>query len=81
MYVSRHRVSLAALGLGALLTSTGGLEAYQLFRRISLQLQGNCDWIPCATDGTYLALGLFLAFAVIGVILLALAVRRLWQQR
>jgi hypothetical protein len=75
--VTRNRINLAGLCLGAVLTSAGGLEAYQLFHRIALQLQGKCDWLPCANDGTYHALGLYLALAVFGVVVLGLAFWRL----
>ena len=77
--MSRHRIYLGGLSFGALLTSAGGLEAYRLLRLVSLQLQGKCDWFPCANEGTYLALGVPLAFAVVGVVVLFLTFRRLKQ--
>lgn len=81
MGVTRNRTYLAGLCLGAVLTSAGGLEAYQLFHRISLQQQGKCDWIPCANESTYLAVGFFVALAAVGFVALGLAFWRLRQPR
>jgi hypothetical protein len=77
--VSRQRIYLAGLCFGAVITGAAGLEAYRLLRLVSLQLQGKCDWFPCANEGTYLALGVSLAFAVVGVVVLFLTFRRLKQ--
>jgi hypothetical protein len=77
--VSRQRIYLGGLCFGALLTGAGGLEAYRLLRLVSLGLQGKCDWFPCANEGTYLALGVALAFAVVGVVALFLTFRRFKQ--
>ena len=77
--MSRHRIYLGGLCFGALLTGAGGLDAYRLFRLVSLQLQGKCDWFPCANEGIYLALGVSIAFAVVGVVVLFLTFRRLKQ--
>lgn len=75
--VTRKRIYLAGLCLGAVLTITGCLEAYQLFHRQSLQVEGKCDYLPYANDGTYHALGLFVALAVVGMVVLARASWRL----
>lgn len=73
----RRGKGLAAICLGVVLTAACCLESFRLSRSVLLQLQGKCDWLPCADEGTNIALGLFLTLSVVGMFGLALVVRRL----
>ena len=77
MPVKRGPIYLAALGVGAVSTAVGAWQAYGAFQLISLEREGKCDWVPCANEGTYLSLALFLALIVVGVVVLAVALRNL----
>jgi len=75
----RSRRIFVAAGLVALVcTVVGVLESYRLFRLISQEAQGHCDWMPCANSGTYLSLVAFLLLTAIG---LAVALLTLPRQR
>jgi hypothetical protein len=74
--MTRRWLHLAGLCLGTLSLLAGGLESYRISLLVSLQLQGKCDWVPCVNGGTYLALGLAIAIAIGGVVLLVMSARR-----
>jgi hypothetical protein len=73
-----RRVYLAAAFIGLVCTAVGLFESYRLFRLMSLEREGKCDFMPCADAGTYRWLAVFLALAAIGV---AVVVVVLLQQR
>lgn len=71
-----RRVYLAAGFIGLVCTAVGVFESYRLFRLISLEREGKCDFVPCADSGAYLWLGAFLVITIFGVATLSAALIR-----
>ena len=66
-----RRVYWVAGTIGLVCAVVGLLQSYHLFRLISLEREGKCDFVPCADAGTYGWLGAFLVLTVIGVAVLS----------
>ena len=73
--------SWAAGIIGFLCAVVGVLESYHLFRLISLEREGKCDFMPCADAGTYRWLAVFLALSAIGVAALVVVLLRQRKSR
>jgi hypothetical protein len=67
--------------IGLVCAVVGILESYRLFRLVSLEREGKCDFIPCADAGTYRWLAVFLALAAIGVAVVVVVLLRQRQSR
>jgi hypothetical protein len=76
-----RRVYLAAEIIGLVWAVVGVLESYRLFRLISLEREGKCDWMPCADAGTYRWLAVFLALAAIGAAVVVVVLLRQRKSR
>lgn len=61
-----RRVYVAAGYIGLVCTAIGLFESYRVFRLISLEREGKCDFMPCADAGTYRWLAVFLALTALG---------------
>ena len=70
------RTSLVAGIIGLVCVVVGVLESYRLFRLIFLEREGKCDYMPCADEGTYRWLAVFLALSAIGVAVVAVVLLR-----
>jgi len=68
--VKRHVSTGGALLLAVALIAVGAFESFRLLRLISLERQGKCDYVPCANEGTYHSLEVFLLLTIVGLLLL-----------
>ncbi len=71
--------SVIVLGVACLSVSV--LQSWRLLGLILLERQGMCDFVPCADQGTYVAVGLFVLMGLFGVGLLAGAFLLILQPR
>ena len=67
---------MAAGIVGLVCTVVGVFESYRLYQLISEELQGHCDWMPCANLGTYISFAAFVALTIFGGALLSAALLR-----
>jgi hypothetical protein len=71
--------SMIVVGVACLSVSV--FQSWRLVGLILLEMQGKCDYLPCADQGTYLAAGLFVLMGLAGVGLLAGAFLLILQPR
>jgi len=73
-----RRIQFVAGIIGLVCALVGAVFSYRLFRLISMQRAGICDYLPCADSRTYVWLAVFLALTAIG---LAVALLTLLRER
>jgi hypothetical protein len=78
--MGRRTVHLAAGTIGLSCLVVGVFGAYRLLHLISLELQGECDYMPCADAGTYGWSAFFILLAILGATALSMALIQVRQR-
>ena len=81
MLMTGRRMYLPAGIVGLVCAVVGVFESYRLYHLISEELQGHCDFVPCANLGTYLSLAAFVVLTIFGGALLSAALLRQQKPR
>jgi len=76
-----RRIQLVARIIGLVCALAGAVSSYRLFRLISLERSGMCDYLPCADSGTYVWLAVFLALTATGVAVVLVTLLRQRKSR
>ena len=79
--MNARRIQFVAGIIGLVSALVGAALSYRLFRLISLQRSGMCDYLPCADSRTYVWLAVFLALTAIGVAIVLLTLLRQRKSR
>ena len=74
--MNARRIQFVAGIIGLVCALVGAVFSYRLYRLISLQRAGMCDYLPCADSQTYAWLAVFLALTAIGMAVALLTLLR-----